>query len=415
MSSTITKYNENKLIITIIFILYVSLLVGFFLNENSTGGAYIDYSLHKKIAQSFAEDFYKTLFIFDKSGTRHSPIFLIFLSFFEKIKLDDLFIRLINLHICLFIPIIFYSILKYKFDKVNKNYLFLTSGIILLSPTYRTLSIWPDSRLYGLLIFLISTYYFIKFLNNKSKIIDAIKCSFWIAISSYFSPNFVFFSIFFFYIFFKYFLLKKETLILFVLNIVLSIPAFIYIFSLENIFFLNSAIPGGQENLKDIFNFSNKILIISTIIFFYLIPFILTGSIKINVNKIKIIFASLVILIICANYFNYRIEFTGGGIIYKFSYLLLKNNYLFYIFSFISLTYLLNIFRLDKTNFIIIILLILSNVQLTIYHKYYDPLIFILTLTILTINLNIKKFFSYKTLTFFYIFNIFFLIINLFR
>ena len=241
MSGTITKYNENKLIITIIFILYVSLLVGFFLNENSTGGAYVDYSLHKKIAQSFAEDFYKTLFIFDKSGTRHSPIFIIFLSFFEKIKLDDLFIRLINLHICLFIPIIFYSILKYKFDKVNKNYLFLTSGIILLSPTYRTLSIWPDSRLYGLLIFLISTYYFIKFLNNKSKIIDAIKCSFWIAISSYFSPNFVFFSIFFFYIFFKYFLLKKETLILFVLNIVLSIPAFVYIFSLENIFFLNSA------------------------------------------------------------------------------------------------------------------------------------------------------------------------------
>jgi hypothetical protein len=415
MNSIFTKYNEKKLTIIFIFILYVSLLIGFFLNENSTGGAHIDYPMHKKIAQSFAEDFYKTLFSFDKTETRHSPIFFIFLSFFEKINLEDVFIRLINLHICLLIPIIFYSILKYKFYKISNNFLLLTSGIIFLSPTYRTLSIWPDSRLYGLLIFLISTYYFLKFLNNKSKIIDAVKCTFWIAISSYFSPNFVFFSIFFFYIFFKNFLLKKEILILFLLNIILAAPAFIYVFSLENIFFFKSAIPGGQENLKVIFNFSNKILIVATIIFFYLIPFILTGSIKIIINKINIMFASLIILMICINYFNYRIEFSGGGIFFKLSHLLLKNNYLFYLFSFISLTYLLKICRLDKINLIIIILLILSNVQLTIYHKYYDPLIFILILTILKINLNIKKFFTYKMLILFYIFNLSFLIINLIK
>jgi hypothetical protein len=415
MNSIFTKYNEKKLTIIFIFILYVSLLIGFFLNENSTGGAHIDYPMHKKIAQSFAEDFYKTLFSFDKTETRHSPIFFIFLSFFEKINLEDVFIRLINLHICLLIPIIFYSILRYKFYKISNNFLLLTSGIIFLSPTYRTLSIWPDSRLYGLLIFLISTYYFLKFLNNKSKIIDAVKCTFWIAISSYFSPNFVFFSIFFFYIFFKNFLLKKEILILFLLNIILAAPAFIYVFSLENIFFFKSAIPGGQENLKVIFNFSNKILIVATIIFFYLIPFILTGSIKIIINKINIMFASLIILMICINYFNYRIEFSGGGIFFKLSHLLLKNNYLFYLFSFISLTYLLKICRLDKINLIIIILLILSNVQLTIYHKYYDPLIFILILIILKINLNIKKFFTYKTLILFYIFNLSFLIINLIK
>ena len=415
MNSIFTKYNEKKLTIIFIFILYFSLLIGFLLNENSTGGAHIDYPVHKKIAQSFAEDFYKTLFSFDKTETRHSPIFLIFLSFFEKINLDDVFIRLINLHICLLIPIIFYSILRYKFNKINNNFLLLTSGIIFLSPTYRALSIWPDSRLYGLLIFLISTYYFLKFLNNKSKIISAVKCTFWIAISSYFITNFVFFSIFFFYIFFRNFLLKKEIVILLVLNISLAAPAFLYVFSLENIFFFKSAIPGGQENLKDIFNLSNKILIVATIIFFYLIPFILTGSIKININKINIMFASLIILIICINYFNYRIEFSGGGIFFKLSHLLLKNNYLFYLFSFVSLTYLLMICRLDKINFIIIILLILSNVQLTIYHKYYDPLIFILILTILKINLNIKKFFTYKILILFYIFNSSFLIINLIK
>ena len=115
------------------------------------------------------------------------------------------------------------------------------------------------------------------------------------------------------------------------------------------------------------------------------------------------------------NFFNYKTEFTGGGIFFQLSHLLLKNNYLLYLFSFISLIYLLKICELDKTNLIIIIILILSNLQLTIYHKYYDPLIYILILTILKINLNIKKFFNHKSLILFYIFNLFFLTINLIK
>ena len=415
MNNTFIKYNQNKLTIIFIFFLYISLLIGFIFNENSTGGAYLDYITHKKISKDFAENFYTTFFSFDRYSTRHSPILIIFLSFFEKINLHDAFIRLINLHICLFLPAIFYLTLKEKFNKINNNYLLLASGTIFLSPTYRSLSVWPDSRLYGLSIFLISIYYFLKFLNNKKEINQAINCTFWSAISAYFSPNFSIFSIFFFYIFAKNFLFKKKIFILFILNFILAVPAFIYIFSLENIFFLKSAIPGGQENFKDTFNLSNKILLVATIIFFYLIPFILTRSIKININKINVILTSLIILFVCMNFFNYKTEFTGGGIFFQLSHLLLKNNYLLYLFSFISLIYLLKICELDKTNLIIIIILILSNLQLTIYHKYYDPLIYILILTILKINLNIKKFFNYKSLILFYIFNLSFLIINLMK
>ena len=415
MNNTFIKYNQNKLTIIFIFFLYISLLIGFIFNENSTGGAYLDYITHKKISKDFAENFYTTFFSFDRYSTRHSPILIIFLSFFEKINLHDAFIRLINLHICLFLPAIFYLTLKEKFNKINNNYLLLASGTIFLSPTYRSLSVWPDSRLYGLSIFLISIYYFLKFLNNKKEINQAINCTFWSAISAYFSPNFSIFSIFFFYIFAKNFLFKKEIFILLILNFILAVPAFIYIFSLENIFFLKSAIPGGQENFKDIFNFSNKILLITTIIFFYLIPFILTRSIKININKINVILTSLIILFVCMNFFNYKTEFTGGGIFFQLSHLLLKNNFLLYLFSFISLIYLLKICELDRTNLIIIIILILSNLQLTIYHKYYDPLIYILILTILKINLNVIKFFNYKSLILFYIFNLCFLIINLIK
>ena len=95
-----------------ILILYISLIVGFALNENSTGGAYIDYLGQKKISISFANNFLETFLNFEQEQTRHSPILIMFFSIFEKIKLNDLLIRLINLHLCLFLPIIFYKCLK---------------------------------------------------------------------------------------------------------------------------------------------------------------------------------------------------------------------------------------------------------------------------------------------------------------
>ena len=102
----------------VILILYTSLIIGFIFNENSTGGAYIDYIGQKQISISFANSFLETLLNFEKEPTRHSPILIMLFSFFEKIKLDDLFIRLINLHLCLFLPIIFYKCLKLKFNDI---------------------------------------------------------------------------------------------------------------------------------------------------------------------------------------------------------------------------------------------------------------------------------------------------------
>lgn len=153
MNNILTNYNKNKSKVTFVFILYFSLLIGFFFNENSTGGAYLDYLNQKKISQDFAKDFYKTFFSFDKYSTRHSPILIIFLSFFEKINLNDIFIRFINLHICLLLPILFWLILKEKFKKIDSYKLLLIVGLIFLSPIFRSLSVWPDSRIYGLIFF----------------------------------------------------------------------------------------------------------------------------------------------------------------------------------------------------------------------------------------------------------------------
>jgi hypothetical protein len=314
----------------------------------------------------------------------------------------------------LLLPILFWLVLKEKFKKINSYKLLLVVGLIFLSPVFRSLSVWPDSRIYGLIIFLVSIYYFLKFEDDK-KISNAIKCTFWCAISAYFSPNFALFAFFYFFRFFKHFSFKKEIFILTILNITLSFPAFIYIFLLENIFFFKSAIPGGNENFKTVLNLSNKILIISSIIFFYLIPFLITQTLKINIKKLNVIITSLIIIFICLNYFNYKVEYTGGGFFYNLSNTLFGNNLLFYLSCLISLIYLLNIFFSNTDNFIIFIILIFSNPQLTIYHKYYDPLIFILLLTFFKLDCDIKKIIKFKNLTIFYVFNLSFLLINIIK
>ena len=56
-----------------------------------------------------------------------------------------------------------------KFYKVEKNILLLLSLSIFLSPTFRSLAIWPSSRLDWINIFCNFSYEFLKFLKNQKK------------------------------------------------------------------------------------------------------------------------------------------------------------------------------------------------------------------------------------------------------
>ena len=51
---------------------------------------------------------------------------------------------------------------------MDKNIFLLFVSLIFLSPTFRSLSIWPDSRLSGLLIFTIGIFFYLKFLDQKN-------------------------------------------------------------------------------------------------------------------------------------------------------------------------------------------------------------------------------------------------------
>ena len=104
--------------------------------------------------RDFSENFYKTFLNYDDYNHRHSPVYLIFLSFFSRVGIDFDVIRFLHLNISIILIFLFYKCLSIKFKSADKNILFLLSLSIFLSPTFRSLSIWPDSRIVGLIFLL---------------------------------------------------------------------------------------------------------------------------------------------------------------------------------------------------------------------------------------------------------------------
>ena len=246
--------------------------------------------------------------------------------------------------------------------------------MVLLSPTFRSLSIWPDSRILGLTFFLISILFFLKFNKKKSLKYVYLNICFY-TMASYLSPNFAVFSIFFFYKYLKFFGVSKSLIKIIIINIFLSLPALYYIFYLD-INFLNKSAAVNDDSIESIFfnNIFNQILIIPTIFLFYLLPFLIFKIINLNFYKLKkSIIISLPFFLISIYFFDYNYSYTGGGIFFKISNFILGNNNLFYPIAFVSMVLIINLIIEKLDNLIIFILLILSNPQITIYHKYYDP------------------------------------------
>ena len=172
----------------------------------------------------------------------------------------------------------------------------------------------------------------------------------------------------------------------------------------------------GEVDLLTRLNLSNKILIISSIILFYFIPFLINKKfflnfVKDNFNNKKFLISSMftITLIIL---FSYRADFTGGGIFFQFSNLIFKNNILFFIICFFSVLLFISLWNININNKLILLCLIASNPQLTIYHKYFDPTLIILFFLLFEYNYEIKKIINYNFLKSLYIFYFSFLILN---
>ena len=364
---------------------YLTLVAGFFFGENLNYGSYGDWiGGNREPIKDFSNNFTYTFLNFDSYGHRHSPVYLIFLSLFLDLGLDLNQIRLVHLHLCISLIIVFYQCLRLLFSNINNDYLFLLSLIIFLSPTFRSLAIWPDSRLPGLIFFVLTIYFFLKFRKT-----DNLKYTWYtsisLVVSSYISPNFSVFFVYFFFFFLKKVKFRELSFLL-IFNFLASLPILYYIFILDVNFLAAGKTPSlNNESINFNFNLSDNVMIISSIIFFHLSPIVIMDNFF---NQFKSFldkgFIIMVPLVVCLIYFfNYQLSYTGGGIFFILSNLLFDNNYFFYIGSFFFISFVLYIASLSLNNFFLLTLLIVSNIQNTIYHKYYEPLVLIMFFTLI--------------------------------
>jgi hypothetical protein len=86
---------------------------------------------------------------------------------------------------------------------------------------------------------------------------------------------------------------------------------------------------------------------------------------------------------------TYNLTNSGGGFIYNLSQIIFKNNLILFVICFFTYIYLLQIFKANKNNILLFIILILSNPQNTIWQANFSPTIYFLIL--LLFNLELKK------------------------
>ena len=371
------------------FFLFLSIIFSYIISEDTLGGAKHDFLIYEKIIFLFSNDLTGTLKNYATyEFARNSPIFFILLSLLKKIGLGIEIIRYINIVSVFLIIYFFYDCLKIKYDYINSSILKIFALVLFLSPTVRSLAVWPYPIIYALILFLISIKYYLLFLKEKkNRLKNAFLNVFFIAAASYLTPNFSVFAIFFTFQFFKTFNFNKNFFYVIILNLILAIPAFIFYYN--NNFYILSISVASSIDIPTRFSPFNKIIVITSILFFYFIPFLEKGFLKRFINELRMFnknYLTLIFIFISIISFNFPNGF-GGGIVYHLSNKLFSNNLILFIFFFVAIYSFRAMKIINLNNILIFICLIVYNLQASIYHKYFDPLLLFIFLFLL----NFKK------------------------
>ena len=158
------KISSEKHSGNIIFILLsLTLLIGFFFNEDSagSGGFIADY----ENTWPYIEVLKKSLFVLpwgENQYVGHTPLHFIILSKIYILIEDKYFIRLIFCLFSISIPILFYLCLKINYPNENKNNLLILSSLTFLFPSFRSGAIWAADHITALFFFLLFLFYYSK-------------------------------------------------------------------------------------------------------------------------------------------------------------------------------------------------------------------------------------------------------------
>lgn len=378
-------------------VLFLSIIFSYIFSEDTLGGAEEDYYLYEKFIVLFAQDFFGTFQNYGLEGfERNSPVFYIFQSLLYKSGLDLNSLRYLNIISVFIITYLFFECLKIQFKNIKISTLKIFVFVLLLSPTIRSLVVWPYPIFYAFILFLLSIKYYLLFRSDKKKILKyPLLNIFFVAAASYITPNFCVFSLFFIYNFFLEYKFSNKIVYLVVVNLVLALPAIVYYYNFD-FYLLDVTLTKIDYSIK--YNIFNKIIVITSIIFFYFLPFInqkIYRKFLIEIKNIKKNYIIILIFLTCIIFYNFPNNY-GGGVFYHLSYKIFSNSIFLFLVFFVSL-YIFKSSNLYNTNNIILfICLILYNIQTSIYHKYFDPLLLFIFLFLCTYHkgnekINIKQ------------------------
>ena len=409
---------SNSKKISIYILLIFSLFLGFYFGENSSGGSKKDFEVLLPYVNIFEKDFFEAIqqYTNNPSVLILSPVHYILIANLNTLFGSFLITQIFYILFSSILPLIFYKILKKKFN-ISHDLLFLFSCLIFISPYFRSSSIWITGDNLSLIFFALSVLFYLRCKDNLPNKINFFLCVSFLILCSYVRYYYAPFILFYFIEFYKK-LDYKWLLIVLVYCFLISIPAifyFYYIISSSDFFLVASSYSNNRLNY-----FSNFFIIIS-IFLFYLFPFLVFKSKKIfkyyfKNSKILIFLYSILFIYISFDLILHliQIEFSiyGGGVFIKLFELLNLNTKLSVLFlSFIAILA-IDFFSKGnrKKNYLLLLITVLSFPIFSVFQKYFDPLFYILFFGLFSFKkLDEIIELDFKKLSFIYIYFSFFL------
>lgn len=379
------KKISNKKIIIFLFG-YISLIIGFILNEDLSGGSQHDYQiLHENLVKTgFENGVFSYLFDFYPQGQLfHSPIFYIIIFYLQNI-FGDYLTRVLLLHVFLILPYFYYKTINIKFKKIDFFISFVL--IFFLSTSYRSIAIWSGREILTTTFLIISILYFLKF-NTNFKFKDIYLSFLFLGAASYISPEVGIISTIYFINIYKT-LSAKQIIRLLIFNLIIALPFLLY---------LHHYLQFERINSSNLFvNFRHNFTLFFSSILIYTIPFILINF----KSYIKFIIEKSFILISVLTFFfliNFNIESNIGGGVINFVLKKLDLETYIFIFSSLGLANIIYIFKkhLEYNMIVLSVFLIQSCLNFHFFQKYVE-LYWIIYFVFLFKGLNTEQYFKNK-------------------
>ena len=396
----IKKENLEIQSILIFLILSISVLLGFYFNEDgSGGGAQNDFNETWPYILNLKNDIFYHYLNWENI---HLPLHYILISFLYRIIENVEIIRFIFCLASLSLPLIFYMCLIRKFDNLDKNNLFIFACSILLLPTFRYTAIWTNVQITAQIFFLISIYFYLSWSKENNNKIDKnlILQNLFLALSVYTRQDYAIYYLFFMIIYFQK-LNFNDFFKLAIFILVLATPGIIFILDQQSVL-----------NIKFTSKLQNFLLVNSSIMSFYLIPiFFLVAINKIEFFKkdLKFFIYSFLLFTILVFILSFKFDYNyilGGGFILKLSLILFNSNYLFYLSCIIGLVLLSYLSKISINNSILILLVIFGYSADIVYQKYFEPIFIFLLFLLMNSNIFQEFLKSKKNILLLLIFNL---------